>query len=258
MSRGARPFPRGDPATVKMEKERTFDSKTPASASGKKERTGPARRRRDEPLQPKGRVSRDRILSAARTVFARQPYNAASLRAIGKEGGFDPPLIHYYFPTKADLFDAVVENVFNRMFQAQLAWYDGLDYSEPGKALTDFMGRVFDHYQTDPESYRIIFINMAVIDGSEQLPGMDRVAGILAALGQTLFARVPFSGGAEETVFFIHTFMNFILLYLGSAPCKGMVLGMDHMGPEYRDWVIRALTFLFQPVLEKYLPAARK
>lgn len=245
-------------AIIQMEKERTFDSKFPSPVSGKKQRSGTVRSRREEPLQPKGRVSRDRILAAASTVFSRQPYGAASLRTIGKEGGFDPPLIHYYFPTKADLFDAVAEDLLEEMYRAQLLWYDNLDFSDPEKALAVFLGRVFDHYHATPEPYRILFINMATIDGIQEIPGLARIPGILAASAQLLFERVPLSGGADEIGFFIHTFMNFLLLYLGSAPCKGLVLSMDPMGPEYRQWVTRAMTFLFLPLLEKYLAPAQE
>lgn len=252
------PVPPLLPKLNNMKKERTLDEQASASKAGRKQRPGVARSRREEPLQPKGRVSRNRILKAAVTVFSRQPYSAASLRAIGKEGGFDPPLIHYYFPTKADLFDEVAGIVFSRMYETQLTWYGGLDFSKPEASMKIVLNRIFDHFQENPEMYRILFINMAVIDGTEFLPGMDRIPGILDASTQLLLERVPFAGSAEEIGFLIHNFMNHLLLYLGSAPCKGLVLGMDPMGPDYRKWVIRSMTFLFLPLIEKHLAPAQK
>ncbi len=206
------------------------------------------------PTQPKGRVSRERILKAARTVFARNPYASASLRAIGKEGGFDPPLIHYYFSTKADLFDAVLQELLAELYEKQLAWYEGLDMSRPGDALAVFLGRVFDYYVEHTEPFRILFINMAVLDGTQDVPGLARIPGIFGAMAAMLRERAPLlSGTTEEIAFFVHTFVNFLLLYLGSAPCKGLVLKMDPLGPEYRRWVIEAMSYLFLPLIEKEL-----
>ncbi|MBW1988572.1 MAG: helix-turn-helix transcriptional regulator, partial [Deltaproteobacteria bacterium] len=73
--------------------------------------------------QTKGQISRENIIKAARRVFSEHPYSSASLRMIGREGGFEHPLIHYYFPTKAALFEAVMADIAMEIYQANVSWY---------------------------------------------------------------------------------------------------------------------------------------
>ena len=48
------------------------------------------------------------IIEAATRVFARKGYDGASLRAIAREAGVDPALVHHYFDGKASLFVAAM------------------------------------------------------------------------------------------------------------------------------------------------------
>ena len=52
---------------------------------------------------------RERLLDAAVACFARQGIAATPLRAIAREAGVTPALLHYYFGDKAQLQEAVVE-----------------------------------------------------------------------------------------------------------------------------------------------------
>jgi AcrR family transcriptional regulator len=55
--------------------------------------------------------SRQDILTAARTAFAEQGYDAASLRAISRAADVDPALVHHFFGSKEGLFEAVLNDV---------------------------------------------------------------------------------------------------------------------------------------------------
>jgi AcrR family transcriptional regulator len=48
------------------------------------------------------------IIEAARRVFADRGYDRVSLRAVAREAGVDPALIHHYFEGKASLFVAAM------------------------------------------------------------------------------------------------------------------------------------------------------
>lgn len=50
--------------------------------------------------------ARAAILAAARTAFGERGYDGTSIRAIARDAGVDPALVHHYFGTKADLFQA--------------------------------------------------------------------------------------------------------------------------------------------------------
>jgi AcrR family transcriptional regulator len=52
--------------------------------------------------------TRGEIVDAARRVFASKGYDGASLRAVAREAGVDPALVHHYFDGKATLFVAAM------------------------------------------------------------------------------------------------------------------------------------------------------
>jgi AcrR family transcriptional regulator len=56
-----------------------------------------------------------RIVLAARARFLAEGVDGASLRTIAKDAGTNVGMIFYYFPTKDDLFLAVVEDVYSKL-----------------------------------------------------------------------------------------------------------------------------------------------
>jgi len=58
---------------------------------------------------------RDRILVGARAVFLERGVDAAPLRAIARRARTTIGMVYYYFPTKDELFLAVVEAVYARI-----------------------------------------------------------------------------------------------------------------------------------------------
>ena len=57
---------------------------------------------------------RARVLAAARDAFDHQGFDATSLRAIARAAGTTIGMIYYYFPTKDALWDAVIDDVYQR------------------------------------------------------------------------------------------------------------------------------------------------
>lgn len=50
----------------------------------------------------------DTILDAAMTVFARSGFGGATMESIAAEAGLSKPTLYKYFPTKTDIFDAMM------------------------------------------------------------------------------------------------------------------------------------------------------
>src|SRR5690606_4652816 len=68
--------------------------------------TEPRRRRGRRP----GRQNtREAVLKAAREAFAEAGYDRTSVRQVAAAAGVDTALVHHYFGTKEQLFQAVVE-----------------------------------------------------------------------------------------------------------------------------------------------------
>ncbi|WP_284644416.1 TetR/AcrR family transcriptional regulator [Paenibacillus silviterrae] len=60
-------------------------------------------------------LSRERIVDAARALFARKGYHAISMRAIAEELGYTPGAFYYHFKEKAELFSLIVAEDFARL-----------------------------------------------------------------------------------------------------------------------------------------------
>src|SRR5690242_18654045 len=65
----------------------------------------PARPRR----RLKGPERRAKLLAAARDVFGREGYHAASMEAVAREAGVTKPILYDHFPSKRDLYLALLE-----------------------------------------------------------------------------------------------------------------------------------------------------
>jgi AcrR family transcriptional regulator len=71
--------------------------------------TEAAARRRGRPPRTEAAGTRDRILAAAREEFSARGYEKTSVRGIAKAAGVDPALVHHYFGTMEQVFEAAVE-----------------------------------------------------------------------------------------------------------------------------------------------------
>jgi AcrR family transcriptional regulator len=58
--------------------------------------------------RPGNADTRGEIIEAATRVFAAKGYDGTSLRAVAREAGVDPALVHHYFDGKASLFVAAM------------------------------------------------------------------------------------------------------------------------------------------------------
>lgn len=80
-----------------------------------------------------------RIFEAALRVFARKGRDGARLQEIADEAGIHRPLLHYYFRTKQQLYEAVAE----RMFTQFMATFDA---PAEGDSFADTLRAFIEHY----------------------------------------------------------------------------------------------------------------
>ncbi|CCK28384.1 transcriptional regulator [Streptomyces davaonensis JCM 4913] len=83
-------------------------------------RRGRGRRTRSESAD-----TRARILAVAREEFSERGYEKTSVRGIAKAAGVDSALVHHYFGTKEQIFEAAVEVAFAPAFRARDTVVDG-------------------------------------------------------------------------------------------------------------------------------------
>ncbi|RVU16786.1 TetR/AcrR family transcriptional regulator [Streptomyces antnestii] len=111
----------------------------------------PPARRRGRPSRTEteaaGPATRDRILEAARAEFSERGYEKTSVRGIAKAAGVDAALVHHYFGTKEQVFEAAVEVAFAPALHASAAVEEGpLDGA--GERLTRFILSVWENPAT--------------------------------------------------------------------------------------------------------------
>ncbi|MEU3254058.1 TetR family transcriptional regulator [Streptomyces sp. NPDC006997] len=90
--------------------------------------TTPAPRRRGRPPRTEATdapATRDRILGAAREEFSQRGYEKTSVRGIAKAAGVDSALVHHYFGTKEQVFEAAVETALAPALDVRDATLDG-------------------------------------------------------------------------------------------------------------------------------------
>ncbi|GAA4987657.1 TetR family transcriptional regulator [Streptomyces hyderabadensis] len=99
---------------------------------------GGTTRRRGRPPRTESADTRDRILASAREEFSERGYEKTSVRGIAKAAGVDPALVHHYFGTKEQVFEAAIEVAFAPALRAPEAVGDA-PLDEVGERLTRFI-----------------------------------------------------------------------------------------------------------------------
>jgi TetR/AcrR family transcriptional regulator len=92
------------------------------------------------------------ILAAAESVFAEHGFTGATMAEIAARAGVPKPNVHYYFPSKAKLYRAVIERVLTAWLDAANS-FDASD--DPAQALTAYIESKMDLAREMPLSSRI-------------------------------------------------------------------------------------------------------
>ncbi|MFG3049013.1 TetR family transcriptional regulator [Streptomyces sp. NPDC048241] len=109
--------------------------------------TEPTPRRRGRPPRAESGDTRDRILGAARKEFSERGYEKTSVRGIAKAAGVDSALVHHYFGTKEQVFEAAVSVAFAPALAAPDAIAEG-PLDTVGERLTRFVLGVWENPAT--------------------------------------------------------------------------------------------------------------
>ena len=88
-----------------------------------------------------------RIFEAALKVFARKGRDGARLQEIADEAGIHRPLLHYYFRTKQQLYEAVAERLFTEFLMS-------FDAPAEGGRFADTLRAFIGHYMDSVRKHR--------------------------------------------------------------------------------------------------------
>lgn len=197
--------------------------------------------------------AREKIIQAAMEVFSNYPYDAASIRMIGKAANIDHPLISYYFPTKAALFEEVLKVISEQYYQANIAWFDGLEAMDAEAGLSVYLDRFFKFALEHPKALRITALNLVQAEQTGIIPGYRLMQSFFSKTTRTFIKAIPLKGDERDIEFFTHSFNTLAINYLAAGAYYASILGLAPGSRAYLNWVKEALIYLFLPRLKQII-----
>lgn len=92
------------------------------------------------------------ILGAAEEVFANFGYEGATTSRIARLAGIPKANLHYYFPTKKDLYRRVIDNIFTIWLEAADS-FDDCD--DPVEAISRYISKKMDISRDNPKGSKV-------------------------------------------------------------------------------------------------------
>ncbi|QFG25854.1 TetR/AcrR family transcriptional regulator [Actinomadura sp. WMMB 499] len=161
------------------------------------------------PLRADARRNRARVLEAARTVLARDG-SSASLREIAREAGVGLATIYRQFPTKEDLFAAVVRDRIGALADEAAALIAGSGGTAPGAAFFTFFTLIVE--DSTHKKMLVDALTDAGVAEADVKAGMADLAAEIKDSLATLLAGAQRSGDVRADVG-----MPEVLALLGAA-----------------------------------------
>lgn len=188
---------------------------------------------RPGPRDAKGVIS-DRILAAARSLFATNGYGSTSLRSVAESAGVDVALVSYYFKNKAGLLDAVL-TVPSDLLAAHAARLAAMPVAERARAMVAFHLASWESETTSD------ILRAAILAAANEPAAMERLRLLYGDVLEKAAAGLP----EEERSLRIGLVAT---QFVGMAMMR-YVWRIGPLATVSRDDVVALLT----PVIERYL-----
>ncbi len=175
----------------------------------------------------KSERTRESILTVAERLFSEKGFDATSLDAIGTEAGIQGTAILYHYPTKRELYEAVLDRIFMPLLEemdAQLGAEAPLQ-----DRLVAFTSVMVRFAAQRPGAAKLILRDSAAgsadvkeIMGSAAAPHWKRLLGVLESEGDT--------GGTDPLIVW-NIIVGAVCFYYAAGPTVGG-LPYDPCAPE--------------------------
>jgi AcrR family transcriptional regulator len=136
----------------------------------------------------KSDLARDRILDAARRIFADDGYERATIRAIAAEASINPSMVIRYYGSKEGLFAAVAKLDF------KIAALAGVPVAQLGETLVRHALDQWDHPTNGAALAAMMRASISNEAARERIVAQfsEQIAGLFAAIGPAAMAAAPF------------------------------------------------------------------
>ncbi len=183
------------------------------------------------PAEPrtKGERTAHRVMDEAETLFARQGYEATTLRQIAAAAGLREPGLYNHFASKQDLYEAVLYRALNPMAEAMLGQ---LERAVDLRDYTDLPGVMTDMLLEHPQ---MAFLFQQALQGDPDSLGNRLVLGWLDTLFEQGMRTIGELGGeaSRETLALnVIAMFNLVTGYFLSGPVLASLAEGDIHNPE--------------------------
>jgi TetR/AcrR family transcriptional regulator len=178
-----------------------------------------------KPVNHSPSATRQQLLHAAVKCFAERGYTATSVREIVDTARVSKPVLYYYFPDKAGLFQAVVDSAHDERYQLMQA-AAARARSVAGK-LEEILSEIFEYALRNRELMRLTFATAFANQGDAPAQCRCREKGkrnfefirSLIAQGQTA-GELSSRYGSEELAMGIYGQLNsYVMVRLLAPEC---------------------------------------
>lgn len=99
------------------------------------------------------------VLDAAFGLFMRDGYEGTSMEAIAAEAGVSKPVVYACYPSKAELFEALLRREEQRVLgEIQAALPAAADLADPEAVLVEAFTAFLRAVAASPDAYRVVFL----------------------------------------------------------------------------------------------------
>lgn len=200
----------------------------------------------------KGVETRERLLEAAEELFIARGFDGVSVNDVATQAGVAKALVFYYFKSKQELFDAVLD----RYYQGQA----GALMNAMGDGARTVRERVhagvdayLDFIERNPGYSRLI--QREICSSPRNLGKIMQYMAPLYLWGGSVFGGLMPESGPLSAKHFFMTFFGMAINYYTYAPVLGPLWGVDPMGKaalaERREHMHHILDALLETYLEK-------
>jgi TetR/AcrR family transcriptional regulator len=170
--------------------------------------------------------TRTKILEVAESAFARDGFGGAHLQRIASEVGVRKTALYYYFPSKAALYEAVLERMLSD-FQRTLAAALDSPGTPPQRLvrLLDDLNALLAERRNYSQILIRVFVDRVEVDGTRIGPLIEEVVGRVLAFHRDGVERGDFAKLSSRHLF--QTLLGALVFHYATGEFGAGVLGVD-------------------------------
>ncbi|MDY6903163.1 MAG: TetR/AcrR family transcriptional regulator [Thermodesulfobacteriota bacterium] len=193
----------------------------------------------------RGEITKKRIIAAALKVFGAHPYDQATIRMIGKAGNFDYSRIHHFFPTKASLFEAVIQDTFKEFLDTIESWQEGVAGMAPEEVFIHYLQKGLAYCFENRDAAGMTVINIAHYDRYKDVSGFRFMVRVHSNMLKLVEQSVPPNISPDEVNRWLYTIVMVGYSFAGAPGYPASLMNLDPYSGAYEKYIFETLCFVF-------------